>query len=80
MVLTLSSPWLYENMFLKSHKLKEFCFVNVIITRALTKEESEKEERLLKRRFELISDGIKNKDTRINVFRLFVKGEGNVVF
>ena len=79
LLLTLSHHWAYKNILKKSHKLKDFCYANVFITRALTKEESEKEKRLFERRFELINEGTKKMKRRINNLRLFVKGEEIVV-
>ena len=69
-----------KNLILKStHKLKDFDDLRVFISSELTKEEAEKENNCLKKRRELISNGIEAKILRVRNLTLEVKENGNWV-
>lgn len=73
-LVTVSSPWDTRKILSKAPKLKSYDQM-IFISAALTKEEYEKERLLLKKRRELINNGILQRDLRIIDLNLYLRGK-----
>ena len=72
LILTLKSNWDARNILSKSNKLKDYAGRTIYLSRGLTDDEINKNNKILRKRRELIEKSVERSKIKIRSFKLFL--------